>query len=123
MPAVITQQPNEPIWVVKVSRPFDPVVHPREVAQHLAAAMPTFDSPVWYRILDFTNFEVNFSELMLAMGYERDGTPGTFSDPRTRTIYVSDSEIFRFSARSAEQGQYGGAKVSIFATVEEALAH
>jgi hypothetical protein len=98
MPATITWLPAEPIGVVTVSRPFDPVAHPREVAQFLAEAMPKVDSPRCQR-------------------------PSVIRKHAPPMSHVSDSEIFRFSAKNADQNHVGGAEVEIFATLDEALAH
>jgi hypothetical protein len=40
-----------------------------------------------------------------------------------RIAAVSRSELIKLAARSASQQQYGGWKVMIFDTYEEALAH
>jgi hypothetical protein len=79
--------------------------------------------PVIWVIYNTTKLKIDFSTLVMALVTLTKGGPEGFDDPRLRIAAVSHSELIKLAARSASQQQYGGWKVMIFDTYEEALAH
>lgn len=74
------------------------------------------------RILDFTNSNLQFSEMVLGAGMEL-GKPGGFWDKDIFHILIGTNEWVKFGVESIqEQDQYKGANIKgLVATREEAL--
>ena len=76
-----------------------------------------------YRIIDVTEVEMSFSDMMVAMSADRGGE-GTLDDPDVTTIYVGRGDLVAFGVKAlAEQDQYGQLGVKLFASGEEAYAY
>ncbi len=122
MPADVTRVPNEPIVIVTITPPPDPVSEVGEVARTIATMFRGETGPI-YRINDFTAVNLSFGELVVGLGLETKGDPGTFTDPRIKTVFVGTSEMVELGAKSMRQEHYGGLDILLFATLEDALAH
>jgi hypothetical protein len=79
--------------------------------------------PVIWVIHNTSQLKINFSSLIMALVALTKEGPEGFDDPRLRIAAVSSSELIKLAARSASQQQYGGWKVLIFDTYEEALTY
>ena len=79
--------------------------------------------PVIWVIYDTSKLKIDFSTLIIALVTLTKEGPEGFDDPRLRIAAVSSNELVKLAARSASQRQYGGWKVWIFDTYEQALAH
>lgn len=72
-------------------------------------------------ITDLTEMKINFSNLVMGMSSIRDKRPGSPSDPRVTSVMVGSGALWSLAASAASQTQYGGVKVKIFSTLEEAV--
>ena len=122
MPASVTRVPNEPIVIVTITPPPDPAHEVSKVAHTIATMFREETGPI-YRVNDFTAVNLSFGELVVGLGLEAKGDPGTFTDPRIKTIFVGTSDMVELGAKSARQEHYGGLDILLFATLEDALAH
>ncbi len=79
-----------------------------------------------YRITDMREVTFHFGQLVSAMAASQRGhnIPGSTSDPRFIELAVlKPGGLVHMGARSMAQSQYGGVKIEIFETVEEALEY
>jgi len=79
--------------------------------------------PVIWVIHNTTHLKLDFGTLVSGLAALTMDGPEGYNDPRLRAAVISSSELVKLAARSASQRQYGGWKVMIFDTYEEALAH
>ncbi len=122
MDAVLTRLPDEPIVIVKIRPTLDPQKEVYEIADTIADMFAEEEGPI-YRINDFTDMDLPFGGLVMGLGLETQGRPGSLSDPRIKTVFVGTSEMVELGAKSARQEHYGGLDILLFATLEDALAH
>ena len=122
MQAIVTRLPGEPIVIVELHSTDTPESEIREVAQAIAALIKGEKGPI-YRINDFTHVQIPLTTMIMGLGREMHGTPGSLSDPRIKPIFVSTSKIVALGIRSAYRGRYGRLDILLFATLEDALAH
>lgn len=121
MKSIVEKLPNEPIIVVRV-RPH--LSASTEVAEVAAAchALIKGDGP-YYRITDFSVFNLTFSGLVEGMADETRGIPGSLSDPRLRNIFVGMQDTVELGAQSFKQTQYGGLEITLLATLDRAVEY
>ncbi|MBI5959426.1 MAG: hypothetical protein HY866_11865 [Chloroflexi bacterium] len=75
-----------------------------------------------YRIMDFTTANLQFSDMMVGMSYDKGKEGGTY-DPEIKTIFVGDYEMVKFGTEAMmSQEHFKGANVvGVTASVAEAL--
>jgi len=76
-----------------------------------------------YRILDFTQANLNFSDMVVGMAFEK-GHDGGVYDANVPNIFIGSGELVKLGVESlATQEHYQGANVKgLYASREEALA-
>lgn len=118
----LTEMPEEPILKIVVQHPFDSEKDLSDTLDAVAAFQRKMGSHV-YRIVDLTNFNLTFPELMGAMAFDRN-KDGGINDPQVSTIYVGSGEWVEFGVTALkEQDQYGDTNViGLCGSVDEALA-
>lgn len=110
-----------PAILLDIQEPFDPKEDVTRSAQEAARLQQELDRPI-YRIIDLSKVDMEFSEMIVAMGNERKQAGGS-SDPNITTCFVGSSDVVRMGTKAlAEQDQYGKGKVSLFTSVNEAIA-
>ncbi|MCD4685566.1 MAG: hypothetical protein K8S97_06490 [Anaerolineae bacterium] len=122
MPFTVQTLLDEPIIICTYHEPFGAQDLPqifRQVSQFAAAMTP----PI-YRIIDNRGLDFSFSQMTLLMAEETRGTSGSISDIRIVAVIVTDNQLAQFGIDSMqEQEQYGQQQLSVFPTVDEALAY
>lgn len=113
---------NQPIIVVKFLPPFDPVKDLPEATKYSATILNQIKGQL-YRIEDMSGVDIDFSNLVMAMAKATEKIPGSMSDSRIEGILVSGQELFELAANAMSQAQYGEKKMTLFATVDEAIAY
>jgi hypothetical protein len=123
MPLTTDFIPDEPILIIEMFTPADPI---KDGIAQLQAAVD-FKKKVGGRIvkvLDFTHAEVKFSDMIQAMAAEK-GQPGGVNDPDISTVFVALGDMAQIGVEALkEQDQYGDIRnvIGLFQTREEALA-
>ncbi|NDJ53576.1 MAG: hypothetical protein GYB68_10890 [Chloroflexi bacterium] len=107
---------NEPIVIVRVTDPVDNIEDPRQTNDGVLAALEQSAGTLW-RITDFSEASLSFSDLVLGMGLDE-----TMTHPQVRNIVVGASEMVEMIGSSAAQKQYGGLSVAVVEDLETALA-
>ena len=104
------------IMVATFLPPVDPVNDAYLFEQPFNELLESEDGTI-YRIIDFTQTNLKFSDVVLGMG-----TDLYMRNPRVVTFVVGNDEMLRMGAEAASQDQYGGRAVRVFLSVEEAVA-
>ena len=121
MSITVKRLTDEPIVIVTFAMPFDPENDLRQVTQEVAAILKEVDPPL-YRIDDVSTLEIDFSQMVQAMGTATRNVPGSVTDPNIQMIFVGEG-IFHLVTQSLKQDQYGSIDADIFAALDEALQH
>ncbi len=115
---------NESIIVLTISGTFGDV-HDlssyRAALAQLGQMAATIEGTV-YRITDAHTAQIQFGDLVMALGESRGGEKGTVSDPRMKSIFVGSDELIRMAAQSFTQEQYGHINVQLCSSLDEAIA-
>ncbi|MBN1564675.1 MAG: hypothetical protein JXA10_12590 [Anaerolineae bacterium] len=122
MATEVTRVPGLPVVIIDNLPPIK-VPDDQMVASTEAAKLKRELGRPVYRIIGVTKIDLTFSDMVMAMGVDRDQEGGVGDDDVT-TIFVGSGELVKMGTNAlAEQDQYGGkGKVFMFTTQEEALA-
>ncbi len=120
MPVAVEQIPNQPIIVVTVTEPFDPLkempVSNRQFSEIAATIQGTL-----YRIVEITRLKIGFNDLVNVLAVDTRSGPG--ADPRVRTVIVGSGEMVELGVKAMKQRQYGAKETPMFASLDEALTY
>lgn len=120
MPTNITEMSDINLIILENTPPVEIPDVVLENTRQSAAFKQKLGTPI-YRILDVSKVDLQFSDMMVAMGAER-GMEGGSSDPDVTTLFVGSGELVKMGTKAlAEQDQYGKARVHLFTTQEEAI--
>ncbi len=120
MPATFQRIPQEPIIVITLRNPFNPLTEMGKLAQGFTPIIAEIDGPV-YLVIDATGWKLSFSDLVHALDIQaRDGIS---DDPRVHTIFVGRGLLASLAAKATAQKQYLGRESKLFESVDEALTH
>lgn len=121
MSVELKELPNEPILVVLTHPPLRIEDGPI-ASQAVVVFKKKLGGHVW-RVIDFSELDMTFSDAMLGMATEQ-GVEGGINDMDVSTIYIGSSEIVKFGVKAfQEQEQYGKTNViGLFETVDEGIA-
>lgn len=111
-----TQLSNEPILILRFLPPSEPLEEIQKIQGVFAEAAPS--NPVLYVISDFSQTSISFSDVVVGMGAATKNAPDNI-----RPFLVGTSEMVRLMGQAAEQEQYGKFNLTVFSSVDEALAH
>ncbi len=113
---------DESIVIFTIKKGFKFDKNTEEVQLEVAAAIEGLPKPI-FLVTDFSQIDMTFSELVLALGNARSGDAGSFSDPRLRNVFVGTDDIVDLAAKSLFQTQYGKIPVLVFNSRDEAVAY
>lgn len=119
MESIVEKLPNESIIIVRVRSHSSTSQEEAEVASACDALIAS--GGPYYRITDFSEFNMTFTGLVQGMANEMRRIPGSLSDPRLRNIFVGTQDMVEFGAHSFRQTQYGGLEITLFASLEMAI--
>jgi len=117
----IQQLKDEPIVVITCHNPFDFTGDIAAANRQVAALLENGETIT--RIIDFTEIEMTFANLVESLATKTREEPGSLRDPRVRTVLVGTHELVVMKAQSLRQEQYGGLDVPLFESLDEAIAH
>lgn len=118
----IEQIPGHPIVVVHFTGWIDPIAEVAPMLEKVVGFKRQVKGHV-YRILDFSQAELDFGEMVQGMGSEINREGGS-NDPDVTTLFVVSDEIHKLGVQSIkEQDQYGKAPVQFFTSCDEAIEH
>jgi hypothetical protein len=101
-----------------------PLTMPQDAEQILVdtlALMEKIKRPI-YRVMDFTKTNLQFSDMMVGMSYDKGRKGGTY-DADITTVFVGSDDLVKLGTDAMmQQDHFKGAKVAGLATsVEEAV--
>jgi hypothetical protein len=120
MTTVLKQLPNQPVFVLTLTMPFDPLKEIPATNQQFREIISTI-SGVIYRIIDDSGVTIPFNDMIDVLA--ADTREGVGADSRVRTVIVGSGEIIEMGTKAAKEQQYGGADVPMFGSMAEALAY
>ncbi len=120
MPATIHRLQDLPAILIDIQEPFDPKNDVMKSAEEAARLREELRRPI-YRIIDVSKVDIEFSEMIVAMGTERKKAGGS-GDPDVTTCFVGTSDVVRMGTQAlAEQEQYGKGDVKLFTSADDAI--
>jgi len=125
MPIQVERLPNEPIIIYHYP---EKLVTGSEITEALEEAIRVHQStmdanPVIWVIHNTTDLKIDFSTVISMIATLTKDGPEGFDDPRLKVAAVTQSDLIRFIAKSTNQDQYGGWKVRVSESLEEAIAY
>jgi hypothetical protein len=116
----VTNSKELPVVFVKYVSAPDPTTDV-EITLNAVASFKHEKGGHVYRCINILDIELNFGDMVSAMGLER-GREGGADDKDVTTVFVAKTDIAKLGTSSLrDQSQYGQADVHMFNTVDEAL--
>lgn len=124
MPYKIEKLPNEPVLVFTLWGAFDILNDQESISQRVVELISGIEGS-YYIIDDYSGLaNVNFGDMVAVMAEQtKSNLPGSVMDPRAKHVLVGSNDMIEFAAKSFDQDQYGAANLTIFGSLDEALAH
>ncbi len=122
MAFAIRKYSDEPVVVVTVDLPLDRFqsnVH--LLGTQVDQLARRFDSPPLYTIIDASELDLSFSDILLLIDEFSQGTPGPFANPRVYPIVVGTHPMIGIGVKKVRQRLE--LQVPWFSTLGEALDH
>jgi hypothetical protein len=117
----VQQLKDKPIVVITCHNPFDFTEDIAAANRQVAALLENRETIT--RIIDFTEIEMTFADLVESLATKTRAVPGSLRDTRVQTVFVGTHELVVMKAQSLRQEQYGGLNVPLFESLDEAIAH
>jgi hypothetical protein len=95
-------------------------VYVRAVIDAVAEQIEGMEPPI-YRIDDASHVQLDLGMMAVSLAEETRQRPGSASDPRICCIGVTHTRIAQFAAQAAGQEQYGGVRIDMVESLDEAL--
>ncbi len=122
MPTTCQRFPGEPIVLITMIPPINPTEDAPQASIEALKLKRETGGHV-YRILDFSQIKLTFTDLVLGMA-EDAHHEGGMTDPDVTTAFVGSGELVQLGVKSlTEQKQYGAVNPTrLFTSVDAALA-
>ncbi len=120
MPFSVEQVPNQPIFVITLSEPFDQAKEAPASDWKFQELIATVQGTI-YRVIDLTRWTIPFNDMINGLASDTRGGAG--ADPRIHTVIVGSGEMVEFGVKAMKQRQYGAKEIPLFASLDEALAY
>jgi hypothetical protein len=123
MAYTLEKLPDEPIIILTVRDPLGTPAEHRKSHEEIVALINTIEGDV-YRITDMRELNITFAQMVDRIAQEgKARAAGAMSDERIKGIVVGSHDMVRFGTQAVSQQQYGGLKVPLFETLNEALTY
>lgn len=123
MPITVTRLPDEPIIVAKFQSPQTLRVEIPRMFRDLITHLPGIDGPCLYVITDATRGDApSFGDIVFILGESRVMLPHRRDNLPVRLLLVGTSPFLGMVTRAMGQFQYGGYHMTLFPTLDDALA-
>ncbi len=117
MTIVVEQLDNDPIIVATIFEPVDMAVDPQKNRELCNEIARKYEGKV-YRIIDFTHFELTFSQMVMGLAEDI-----RLSERNIVPLIVGNTNLVRLQAEAMKQEQYGGFEAKVFTSVDAAIAY
>ena len=90
----------------------------------IATALDASDEQL-YLVSESQEFKVNFSDMVMGLGKGTRGASAALNHPKIAEIcaVIPDNTLLKLAVQALGQMQYGGKKVTLNSTLEDALAY
>lgn len=112
---------DEPIVIVYFQNPFDVPTDIPAVSQHLNAIFDAANQPLW-NITVASDLQISFGQMVEGLALMTKGELSAMNHPNIGgRCVVANQALVKLGAEALGQAQYGGFKMSIAETLEQAL--
>jgi hypothetical protein len=122
MPVEVQQYGNDPILLVTVQGDVS-VADVRGMYQKSAALCADSEWPQFWRIIDISQSNIAFNDVMTLVKTLNPNVPGCFSDTRIRTIFAPSHPMARLTSDMLSKPQYGAIDTLVMPGLGEALIY
>lgn len=120
MPVNVEQYGRDPILLVTFSEEMSPeTTHQMYIASAQLAEDIAADT-IW-RVLDISKADVSFNDVINVVRYMNPEQPGTFADPRFRTVFAGRHPMASLLRDMLAKDTYGSIDITIYPGLGEAL--
>lgn len=120
MKSSLEKLPNEPIIIFAVGEQGE---ENAPVTDELLSLLDSLPEPVTL-IFDLTNFKASFQDMLLGIKTSSTGETSLMRHPKIKQyLSVTDSKALQMIAKGMDTVTFGNIKITVFPTLDEALAH
>ncbi len=120
-PFEIIESLDPPVLTIVVSSEYHMRLHQRELIQALIDRLSSASTPIW-TLLDIREVRVEWSDLVAGLAEAKDAAISTQNPNNLGTLVVTDNDILKLGMKALGQRQYGGSRVALFESIDDALA-
>lgn len=120
----VEQTPGEPIIIFSIEDRFKFDRDTLTAYAEVSAVLDRIKDDKPFLITDLSGARLTFSDIVMKLGQDTRGHPGSATDPRIRqNLLVGTDELVDMAAQSLMQTQYGKVKTLVFSSLNEALTY
>jgi hypothetical protein len=121
MPVTVDKLSDEPIVVVKMMNPIDIKHDVPAMSQQIQDVLARQTEPIWY-IGYVQDLKLSFGDFVQALAMSTRGEMAFMRHPNIKEIYaIAEGSLVQMAARALTQAQYGGLRVTLCSSLDEAL--
>lgn len=121
MPISVEKLSEEPIIIVKISGPVDLARDVPALSNKARSVLDATNEPIW-NITLMEDLHLSFGEVVMALGMSTRGELNFLRHPKVREyMIIADDGVVQLASRALSQAQYGGLRVTMCGSLEEAL--
>jgi hypothetical protein len=120
MPVNVRQYEGSPILWTTFSGHFN-VDAIYQMSEQTIAVASEINSPIFWRLVDLSQADVTFADVIEMVKRVNPARPGGFADPNIDTVFSPFHPMAKLIAEMLAKPQYGGATLRIFPGYGEAL--
>ncbi len=122
MPAIVERVPDEPIITITFVDEIGSRSDVHQTLHEIGRYMEEINAPL-YLLYDTRTLKITFGGMVASLAEFTTEGLKILPDLPVRTVVIGTNELVRLASKAAGQDQYGGHKVVMVETMEEALAH
>jgi hypothetical protein len=123
MPIEVVKLPDEPIITVTFSEPVDFAEEIGPAFKQILSLRDTIHGcSRYFAVFDASAIKVSFHDVILALGEARNASRKRRPDLQLSLALVGSGGLLEMAANAMGQKQYGGYKMALFTSLDEALA-
>lgn len=122
MPFSIQQSEQDPILIIMADGQIS-LDEVRELYAESDRFYQQINFPVVWRILDITEADITFGDVITAVKQLSPDTPGSLSDPRFRSVFPTKHPMARLISNILAQPQFGSIDIPVVAGLGDALIY
>ncbi len=120
MPVTVEQYGRDPILMVTFTDELTPQIA-HEMYIQSAYLAESIDADIIWRILDISQAQVGFGDVIHIVRYMNLDQPGNFADPRFHTVFAGRHPMASLIRDMLGKEAYGGVDIMIYPGLGEAL--